>query len=101
MSQTLTDNSKTFHIITLDGLPVSLCCQLQSGRIDKEIYDCIVEAIDNWKQPDWYTPLGGAIMIHGHGSASDWTEGCIAVENEVMDILFEYCALRTKITILP
>lgn len=74
---------------------------LADGRIDREIYDRIVSAIDNWRQPDWYTPLGGAIMIHGHGSGSDWTEGCIAVDNEVMDILFEYCALKTKITILP
>ena len=49
-----------------------------------------MSAIDNWKRPDWYTPLGGAIMIHGHGSGSDWTEGCIAVENEVMDILLAY-----------
>ena len=61
----------------------------------------IASAIDNGRQPDWYTALGGCIMIHGHGSESDWTDGCIAVENEIMDILFEYCPLRTKITILP
>ena len=74
---------------------------LADGRINKETYQKIVDAINNGKQPDWYTPLGGCIMIHGHGSGSDWTAGCIAVENEIMDILFEYCPLRTKITILP
>lgn len=74
---------------------------LADGRIDNETYERIVDAIDRGAQPDWYTPLGGCIMIHGHGAASDWTSGCIAVENEIMDILFEYCKLRTKITILP
>ena len=74
---------------------------LADGRIDNDTYESIASAIDNGRQPNWYTPLGGAIMIHGHGAGSDWTSGCIAVENEIMDILFEYCKLRTKITILP
>ena len=74
---------------------------LADGRIDNTTYERIASAIDAGQQPDWNTALGGAVMIHGHGAASDWTAGCIAVENEVMDILFEYCPLRTKITILP
>lgn len=74
---------------------------LLDGRIDRATYERIKRAIENGQRPDWNTPLGGAIMIHGHGSASDWTAGCIAVENEVMDMLFDYCALGTKITILP
>ena len=74
---------------------------LADGRISNAIYNRIVSAIDKGQQPDWYTPLGGAIMIHGCGAASDWTSGCVAVENEIMDILFEYCRLRTKVTILP
>ena len=74
---------------------------LADGRINRETYERIATAIDNGRQPDWDTPLGGAIMIHGWGSASDWSAGCIAVDNYVMDILFEYCPLRTKITILP
>ena len=74
---------------------------LADGRIDNDDYERIVNAIHNGQQPDWYTPLGGEIMIHGHGGTSDWTSGCVAVDNEVMDILFEYCRLRTKVTILP
>ena len=27
-------------------------------------------------------------MIHGHGSHSDWTAGCIAVDDDIMDILY-------------
>lgn len=73
----------------------------EDGRIDRAVYNRIVDAIDKGQQPDWYTSLGGEIMIHGHGGSRDWTAGCIAVDNEVMDILFEYCSVGTKITILP
>lgn len=74
---------------------------LADGRIDRADYERIASAIENGQRPDWNTALGGAIMIHGCGSSSDWTAGCIAVENEVMDMLFDYCPLGTKITILP
>ena len=74
---------------------------LADGRITNKVYKNIAAAIDSKQCPDWYTPLGGAIMIHGHGGDSDWTSGCVAVDNNIMDILFEYCGLRTKVTILP
>lgn len=74
---------------------------LEDGRIDSKTYKRIANAIDKGQCPDWNTPLGGAIMIHGCGSSSDWTAGCIAVDNDVMDLLFEYCPMGTKITILP
>ena len=74
---------------------------LEDGRIDNATYKRIADAIDNRQCPDWYTTLGGEIMIHGCGGSSDWTAGCVAVDNDVMDILFDYCALGTKITILP
>lgn len=74
---------------------------LADGRIDRATYERIASAIENGQRPDWNTALGGAIMIHGCGSSSDWTAGCVAVENEVMDMLFDYCPLGTKITILP
>jgi len=74
---------------------------LHDGRIDDQAYERIAAAIESERRPDWNTALGGAIMIHGGGSASDWTEGCVAVENEVMDILFDCCSMGTRITILP
>ena len=74
---------------------------LEDGRIDNLTYERVAAAIENGQRPDWNTPLGGAIMIHGGGSASDWTEGCVAVDNEVMDLLFECCPMGTRITILP
>lgn len=74
---------------------------MQNGLISSSSYNRIANAIDNGRKPDWNTALGGEIMIHGCGSSSDWTAGCVAVENDVMDLLFDYCPIRTKVTILP
>lgn len=74
---------------------------LEDGRIDSNTYKRIANAIDKGQCPDWYTALGGEIMIHGCGGSSDWTAGCIAVDNDVMDYLFDCCPMGTKITILP
>ncbi len=74
---------------------------LDSATIADEEYRDICEAINNQRTPSWYTPLGGEIMIHGHGSDSDWTAGCVAVDNEIMDILWEQCEVGTKVFIHP
>ncbi len=74
---------------------------LASDTIDQGTYEQIAYAIDNGEQPPWDTALGGEIMIHGYGSSSDWTAGCIAVDNDVMDILWEHCPVGTAIIIKP
>lgn len=74
---------------------------LDDGRINKRTFDKIKNAIERKEKPSWRTPLGGEIMIHGHGSQSDWTAGCVAVDNEIMDILWRLCPLGTPVTILP
>lgn len=55
-------------------------------------------------RPPWDTPMGGYIMIHGQKSppvAGDWTAGCIAVDNSVMDALFPIISIGDKVEILP
>jgi len=74
---------------------------LDAGMINQSVYNQIADAIDNKSCPPWDTALGGAIMIHGMGSGSDWTAGCIAVENDVMDILWKHCPVKTPIIIKP
>ena len=74
---------------------------LESGLIDQSTYNQIVDAINREAQPPWNTALGGEIMIHGHGSQSDWTAGCIAVDDDIMDILWEHCRMGTKVIIEP
>ncbi|MGI6705618.1 MAG: L,D-transpeptidase family protein [Clostridia bacterium] len=72
---------------------------LEAGLIDEDTYKQIKEAQEKMEMPPWYTPLGGEICIHGGGIEGDWTEGCIAVDNEVMDILWKYISLKTPVRI--
>lgn len=74
---------------------------LENGLISNEEYDVIVDAINGERRPPWDTRLGGEIMIHGHGSDSDWTQGCVAVDDEIMDILWDKCPIGTQVTIYP
>ena len=74
---------------------------LEEGTIDKATYDQIIKANNNKTRPPQTTAMGGQIMIHGHGGNRDWTAGCPAVDDEVMDILWKYCPNKTPIIILP
>lgn len=51
--------------------------------------------------PPWSTPLGGEIFIHGSGSSSDWTLGCVALDDPDMDVLYGACPVGTPVTIRP
>ena len=74
---------------------------LDAGTIDQNTYRQIADAIDTWSRPPWNTALGGEIMIHGGGGSSDWTVGCIAVDNSVMDVLWKHCPNKTPVIIMP
>lgn len=74
---------------------------LDKGLIDQSAYTQIKDAIDSKESPPWYTPMGGEIMIHGRGSHSDWTAGCVAVEDDIMDVLWDNCPMGTPIIIEP
>ena len=71
------------------------------GLISKKERDDIVAAIDARKMPPQKTKLGGEIYIHGGGSASDWTWGCPALNNEDIEELFAAIPVGTRVTILP
>lgn len=74
---------------------------LGQNIISQSEYNEIEKAISKDLRPPWNTPLGGEIMIHGHGTSSDWTAGCIAVENSDMDYIWENCPIGTRVEILP
>lgn len=73
----------------------------KSGRIDDTIRRLIIQKLSEKGCPPWHTPLGGEIYIHGCGSKNDWTKGCIALENEAMDVLWALCPPGTDVVILP
>jgi murein L,D-transpeptidase YafK len=74
---------------------------LRDGLITKAQYDAIVAAHRRKGAPPQNTNLGGLIYIHGHGAGSDWTLGCVALENEDMKELFDSVSVGTPVTIKP
>jgi murein L,D-transpeptidase YafK len=73
---------------------------LRAGLISKNEYASIETANKERKLPPQGTRLGGDIFIHGGGASSDWTWGCIALNNEDMDFLFAHVAVGDEVTIL-
>jgi murein L,D-transpeptidase YafK len=71
------------------------------GLISKNERDEIVTAIDSKRMPPQKTKLGGEIYIHGGGTASDWTWGCPALNNDDIEELFALIPVGTNVTILP
>ena len=74
---------------------------LRDGLISRAQHDAIVRAIKRKATPPQNTRLGGDIYIHGNGAESDWTWGCVALENEDMRELFDAVAVGTPVTIKP
>lgn len=73
----------------------------RSGLITQAEHDKIVAAQKRKVTPPWNTKLGGEIFIHGKGSASDWTLGCIALDDQDMKLLFDLIEVGTRIEIVP
>ena len=74
---------------------------LRDGLINNTQHRAISEAIRKKVGPPQYTKLGGLIYIHGHGAKSDWTLGCVALENEDVRELFHAVQVGTPVTIVP
>jgi len=74
---------------------------LRDGLINRAQYNAIIEAHRKKSAPPQYTKLGGLIYIHGNGAKSDWTWGCVALENEQMKELFDAVSVGTPVTIKP
>jgi murein L,D-transpeptidase YafK len=72
---------------------------LTLGLITQREYDAIEAAALARRQPPQNTRLGGNIFIHGRGSASDWTWGCVALDDVDMKFLFDHVAVGDKVTI--
>ena len=73
---------------------------LRDGLIDRAAHDEIARAIRRRTRPPWKTPLGGQIMLHGHGTKSDWTAGCAALSNADITELYEAIRIGTPVRIV-
>lgn len=74
---------------------------LRGGLISRRQHDAIVRAIRLKVTPPQNTALGGDIYIHGNGAGSDWTWGCVALENADIKELFDSVPVGTPVTIRP
>lgn len=74
---------------------------LRDGLISSVQAKAIRSAATRQQRPPWDTPLGGTVGIHGHGAGSDWTWGCVALENGDIEELWEACPLGTPVVIEP
>lgn len=70
-----------------------------AGRIDAATRDRILATTTGVPPQD--TALGGEIFIHGGGTGSDWTLGCIALADEHIDWLFAAAGPGTVVIIAP
>jgi murein L,D-transpeptidase YafK len=74
---------------------------LRDNLITQAQHDAIVQAIKRKATPPQNTALGGDIYIHGNGAGSDWTWGCVALENADIKELFNTVPVGTAVTIRP
>lgn len=80
---------------------------LRARLITAEQHKAIVSAIRNKTKPPQNTRLGGDIFMHGGGASKapgtirDWTQGCIALENEDIRELFDLLPVKTPVRIDP
>ncbi len=74
---------------------------LRDKLISRGQHDAIVRAIKRKTTPPQNTGLGGDIYIHGNGAGSDWTWGCVALENADIKELFDAVPVGTPVTIKP
>jgi len=74
---------------------------LRDRLINKAQYDAIMRALKAKKAPPQNTLLGGDIYIHGRGAGSDWTWGCVALEDEDVRELFNAVTVGTPVRIEP
>jgi murein L,D-transpeptidase YafK len=72
---------------------------LRDGLITRSQYNQIVAALERKGVPLQNTHLGGELFIHGNGARSDWTWGCVALEDKDIRELFDSVPLGTPVTI--
>lgn len=74
---------------------------LRTGLISRAEHDAIVEANDTRVRPPWDTKLGGEVGLHGGGTGSDWTLGCIALADADVEELFLLLSLGDEVVVEP
>jgi murein L,D-transpeptidase YafK len=72
---------------------------LRDGLITRAQHNQIVSGLNRKGVPPQNTRLGGELFIHGNGSQSDWTWGCVALDDKDIRELFDSVPVGTPVTI--
>lgn len=72
---------------------------LRAGLITRRQHRQIVKSARAGGCPPWNTPLGGEVFIHGSGSTTDWTWGCVALDDADIRELFPWIPVGTPVVI--
>ena len=67
----------------------------------EELISCIRERAARGERPPWGSALGGEIYIHGGGADTDWTAGCIALNDADAQALYDAVPLGTEMDAVP
>jgi hypothetical protein len=73
----------------------------RAGVITEAQHRALLSASAAHRQPPWDTPLGGEVGLHGNGASSDWTLGCLALEDEDIAALWSTLKLGDPVVIEP
>ncbi|MCB9850103.1 MAG: L,D-transpeptidase [Phycisphaerales bacterium] len=74
---------------------------LRDGLISFGEFHELIAADEKNQCPSWSTALGGGIGLHGHGSAGDWSAGCVALDDADIEELFDVLRVGDEVEILP
>jgi len=74
---------------------------LKAGLVSRRQHRQILESARTGSCPPWDTPLGGEIFVHGNGSASDWTWGCVALDDDDIRELYPRIPVGTPVVVEP
>lgn len=90
-----------FHLFLGLNYPNTVDAQqaVKAGTISQELSLAFAKAELQKSCPDWKTPLGGAIGLHGGGVHSDWTAGCIAFDNSAIEEIWVATDYWTPVTV--
>lgn len=90
-----------FHLFLGLNYPNTVDAQAAAGAgsISQELSLALAAAESRQSPPNWKTPLGGEIGLHGGGTGRDWTAGCIAFGNDAIEEIWVATAHWTPVTI--
>ncbi len=74
---------------------------LTAGLITAAQKTAIYAAQDACTTPPQTTGLGSYVEVHGRGGTSDWTLGCVAMDDLAIDQLWATLGARDTIVVLP